>query len=76
MEKSCFVRNCFAWCLEHQAISTEDDGEEVISTRIVDKDEAGNIQERVEQEIQRKCRHRRETPEDIGGCDVVVSGWH
>ncbi|KAJ8995884.1 hypothetical protein HRR80_000634 [Exophiala dermatitidis] len=74
-EKSCFIKTCFAWCLEHQAISTEADGEEVVTNRIVGREGNGNIQHRVEQETLRKCRHRRQNPDDDDRCDVVVSDY-
>ena len=73
-DKKCFIRNCFAWCLEHQAISTESDGEEIITTRITDRDRSGNIRQRVEQETRSKCHKRKDEPEKGDYCDIVVSG--
>lgn len=74
--KECLIRNCFAWCLEHQDISTEADGEEVVSTHITDRDEDGNIRKRVEDETQRSCRKRRQEQKKGDYCDVVVSGQY
>ena len=75
VNKMCLIRNCFAWCLKHQAISTEADGEEVIETHVTDRDRDGNIRDRVEHEKQRRCSKRKQKPEEGDYCDIVVSGW-
>lgn len=74
IDKKCLIGNCFAWCLEHQQISTEADGEETVETHITDRDQEGNVRQRVIPEIQRRCRKRRLEPVQGDYCDVVESG--
>ena len=73
--KTCLIRNCFAWCLEHHAIPVEADGEEFIRTHIAEGARNGKIQERVEHKRRRRCGIRKQNPDKGDRCDIVVSGW-
>lgn len=55
-------------------MSTEDDGEEIVETHVVDKDKDGNTQRRIERETRRKCRERSQSPTTLNHCDIVMSG--
>lgn len=58
-------------------MSTEEDGEEMLSMHITDRDENGNSQQRVEYATKRRCRNRRQDPaENSDHCDIVECGQY
>lgn len=74
MGKSCLLNHCFAWCLEHHSISTEEDGEELCTTRTTTRDGSGRVQTIEECDIKRKCRDRTENSDNHDACDIVECG--